>query len=137
MRFELSESLLLKLKARLLDEPVFRREPADALCIYGSFNSVAYLTLDGRVLVETWDHGPFLMHEASDDEAVSYLVAGAKTSEFPELLDLLPVKPAGGQDCAQCLGRRWARFVPEDVDVEDPDIVCDLCSGRGWIPAPT
>lgn len=100
----------------------------DAFLLDPGLGPMTYLTSDGRVILDMrgWDGEP--MREASEDEAITALVVGAKKCAIGELLDLIPAPPHEGQPCPMCAATRW--FVFGDVP-----IVCPLCRGRGWAMA--
>jgi hypothetical protein len=134
MRFTLSEALLAKLRAaqarRTGHDEIAERE--DAFMLDPGMGPPTYLTADGRVLLDVTDWEDGAVREASDDEAIAGLVAGAKKTGVTELLDLVPPCPAHAQTCAACHGGRWMQFGTEISSGKPGRIVCWECSGRGW-----
>jgi hypothetical protein len=133
VRFSIPGAILAKLRTvredrRIVDDIVERE---DAFLLDGGLGPGAYLTADGRILLDfRWDEGP--VREATDDEATSYIVVGAKKSGLAELLDLLPPRPPRASTCARCDGQRWIAFGTV-VGTNDPgQVVCWDCSG--WAP---
>jgi hypothetical protein len=91
-----------------------------------------YLGLDGRVVIWHYmeDEPPRITEDLKD--IAGGLVIGAKNNDLPELLDLLPKRPAGGVVCRLCSGRRWVEFGTR-LDGKTPEwLVCWECNGLGW-----
>lgn len=103
--------------------------PADAFVLYGGMGPCAYLTTDGRVLEDHrgWDDSEPPVREASDDEAIAWIVAGARRTGVRALLELLPRAPVGATACARCAGSRW-------ITLPVGQFVCPRCHGRGLEP---
>lgn len=108
-------------------DDVMRSE--DAFLLYGGMGTAAYLTSDGRVLHDHrgWDDAVPPVREASEDDAIAAIVAGARRTGIHALLDLLPSPPAGSSACAECAGTRW-------VTLPVGEFVCTRCAGRGFAP---
>ena len=127
MRFFISEELRQAL------ESVRRRrgysddvtESTGAFVLDLGLGPANYLTPDGRVLTDgrAWDGEE--VREATDDEAIAALVAGAKNCGVSQLLELIPPRPEGARQCHLCDGTRWAVW-------GGVTIVCPHCHGRGW-----
>ncbi len=133
MRFELNESLLALLRAAQAERAMRDRfENEDTFLLDPGMGPAAFLTADGRVLLDfaTWDGGP--LREATDDEAVGALVVGAKKTGVAELLELIPPPPDGASVCPACDGRRWIAFGHKAGSDEPGRMVCLDCRGRGW-----
>jgi hypothetical protein len=94
-----------------------------------------YLTRDGKVLEEDVILGTEL-HEIEPPVSWIAIVCGAKTLGCPELLGLLPPKPAAARICGRCGGARRSDLF---AGVEEPHepilVVCADCQGLGWLPA--
>ena len=103
----------------------------DAFLLDPGMGPLMFLTADGRVLRDgrTWDGET--LREATDDEAISALVVGAKKTGIAGLLELIPSCPSEGSQCANCQGRRMAELVPG----AGFEVICTRCSGRGWYTA--
>jgi hypothetical protein len=135
VRFEIPPTLLARLRAHRAQhsfrvDPVTERE--DAFILDPGMGPVAYLTRDGRVLLDgggLWDELP--VHEANDDEAVTFIVVGARKTGIVELMDLLPPPAPQSHPCPTCAGTRWQSITPEI------ETICTGCAGRGWLlPSP-
>ena len=134
MRFNLSTQLIEKLRERNpgghVAEEVMSTHNAFVLDL--GLGPAHYLTLDGQVLVdERWFFGA-RVREATDDEAISALVAGARKTGVQELLSLIPDPPPRSTACPRCNGSRWATLGLKDVSGGEVRVVCATCSGRGW-----
>lgn len=133
MRFDLSSSLLARLREvqeqRGNADELTERE--DAFLLDPGLGPAAYLSSDGRVIVDPqdWDGGP--VYEANDDEAITALVAGAKKMGVAELLTLIPTRPENAQICPLCDGARWYVF-GTDANEKQVELICPICCGRGW-----
>src|SRR5690348_8822798 len=99
----------------------------DAFLLDPGMGPMAYLTADGRVLLDFRTFDGEGIREASDDDAIASLVVGVKKTGIAALLDLLPPSPIGAAVCASCEGTRWMTLNPNDSP-----IVCLSCRGRGW-----
>jgi hypothetical protein len=95
-----------------------------------------YLTRDGRILTTDAFEPDLEPRETSDCERSAALVLGARNLDAPQLLELLPVRPAAASDCPRCGGSRWRRL-RGGTRIGGGDqpfmIICPDCSGRGWI----
>jgi len=113
-------------------DPQFAQDVAAAqgMLLYGTIGHAAYLRDDGSV----WFHVAALSLDTEDDEEYEWQVAtgtdrlralqmGAR--RYPELLELLPQRPADAVECLRCTGT--GRFLP--------NVYCHLCGGLGWVPA--
>jgi hypothetical protein len=106
-------------------------ERESAVCLFAGLGNPIYLTRDGRMLVgPCWPDDPPELRVANENEAIAGLVIGAKRFGNPELLTLLPPRPATASTCAPCTGTRWLRF--NDATGNPAEIVCPECGGRGW-----
>lgn len=104
----------------------------NALILTLGMGPAVYLTLDGRVLIdERWWFGDDV-REATEDEAISGIVVGAKVTGIQELLELVPPRPPEADACGQCSGARWWTLPVKDVHGNTCEIVCSACWGRGW-----
>ena len=134
MRFPVPLEILDKLRvvrdARAYIDEIEERE--DAFLLDPGLGPSAYLTADGRVLIDPRDYDAEPLREATEDEAISYLVVGARKTGVGELLALLPAPAPGSKKCARCEGRRWVRLSVQDEENPSFAVVCGDCSGRGW-----
>lgn len=113
-------------------DPQFARDVTEAhgMLLYGTIGHAAYLRADGSV----WFHVAALSLDTEDDEEYEWQVAAGTdrlrallmgTRRYPELLELLPTRPADAVECLRCTGT--GRFFP--------NVYCHLCGGLGWVPA--
>jgi hypothetical protein len=88
-----------------------------------------YFRYDGRVLVDdpTLDRS---LGEATPHEAITALILGSRNLGAPELLELLPSRPANASDCSRCSGSGWWTLL--DIHQKPFEIVCPDCHGLGW-----
>lgn len=126
----LLEALRNREASRSWRDPV--AEEFGAFLLDPGLGPAAYLMPDGRVLIDDrgiW--GGDRVREATDDEAVAAIVAGARKRDLPQLLDVLPQKPEAARTCETCSGTRWAS-IAKNMAGEPISIVCSACRGRGW-----
>jgi len=111
-------------------DPQFARDVADAqgMLLYGTIGHAAYLRADGSV----WFHVAALSLDTEDEEEYEWQPAGGSdrlrallmgARRYPELLDLLPQRPADAVECLRCTGT--GRFLP--------NVYCHLWGGLGWV----
>lgn len=96
----------------------------DAYLLDPGMGPMAYLTADGRVLLDHRSFDGDSMSEANEDQAIATIVVGARKTGIAALLDLAPAMPADAASCTRCAGTRW--------DPQLSPTVCMLCRGRGW-----
>jgi hypothetical protein len=123
---------LRALRARQRDwRPLIDAE--DVVHLYYGLGPAQFLTFDGRVLVDNYDWDGSGAYEVSEPkEAWSAVVVGADVFGCPELLRLLPRRPATASDCPACRGAGW-HFLP-CADGRQGKVVCwDVCGGLGWV----
>jgi hypothetical protein len=140
MRFTIPDSLWAALSAHREERQRQRRDAIlpdmdtlqdqveadhDAVLLDPGMGPMTYITRDGRVLLDmrTWDGDSIV--EATDDEAIAALLAGAEKTPVVALLDLLPERPPDAHECPMCSGTRYFAF-------RELQLLCMLCSGRGW-----
>jgi hypothetical protein len=107
-------------------------EAEDVVHLFYGLGPARFLAFDGRVLVDPTDWDDTDAYEVTDPkEAWSAIVVGAKVWGFPDLLRLLPDRPASALDCIQCKGTGWVSWV--DPVGNEGRVVCrDQCGGLGW-----
>ena len=142
MRFVLPAALLAQLRQRreeqratharagsldLLQDGVEREH--DAFLLDPGMGPMAYLTADGRVLLDDRSCDGTPLREATDDEAIATIVVGSRKTGITALIDVVPRVPPGGATCPRCAGGRWDRQLTT--------LPCRQCFGRGWRPDPT
>ena len=91
-----------------------------AFLVYSDIGGAALLSVDGRVWELPWDADE--AQEASVPGRLLALVIAAE--RFPDLREMLPVRPASAPDCPACQGT--GRFAGFD------NIKCLECAGLGW-----
>jgi hypothetical protein len=102
-----------------------------AVWLQTDFSTSFYLTRGGRILVTDAFEPDVRAREATEGETWSALILGAR--RFPQLLDLLPSRPADALDCGKCQGTRWWTMPARDLNGKEIRIICPDCSGKGWI----
>jgi hypothetical protein len=99
----------------------------DALYLFGTIGMEAVLRSDGTVLVAvdpSWDQPgalPPRWRPATEHERTASFVIAKK--RIPELAELLPSRPSGAVDCAQCKGTGQIIH----------GVVCMDCGALGWV----
>jgi hypothetical protein len=143
VRFELPERLLAMLRDRRDRERLERgnveqggmlawqvevEDAHDAFLLDPGMGPMLFITAQGRILVDgrSWEGEP--LREATAEEAIVAILAGASNTGIAELMTLLPPKPPGGQECPTCAGRRRAPA----PGTSGTSFVCWDCNGLGW-----
>lgn len=118
-----------------LDEYFLRHE---LVTITLGMGPAMYLSLDGRVIIWNYDDGESPC-EANDPHDIAAGVALAvERWSMPELLPLLPTRPADGHECPTCGGERWLRHSAgrwvrfSEGPANAVQAVCRICCGLGW-----
>jgi hypothetical protein len=120
----LLEQRLVDCLAGSLPGESVRRVAAEkrAFLVYSDIGGAALLSVDGRVWELPWDDED--AYEATPQGRLCALVIGAE--RFPELQELLPIRPASTPNCLGCQGTgKFSNF---------DKVRCLQCSGLGWIP---
>jgi hypothetical protein len=134
-RFELPDDLIPKLRALRAGQKDWREviDAEDVVHLYYGLGPAMFLTFDGRVLVDSFDWDETGAFEVSDPkQAWTAVIVGAKVWNFPDLLQLLPVRQQNASDCPQCKGTGRVSWV--DAVGKEGSVVCwDRCGGLGWI----
>jgi hypothetical protein len=134
MRFAIPQNTLARLRTESRMRTTHDEVTAahDAYLLDPGMGPAAYLTTDGRVLIDGrhWDETD--VREATDDEAIAAIVVGAKKTGINELIDLLPSPPQQSTACELCGGSRWITAGKDVLTGEPGRIICYECSGRGW-----
>ena len=104
----------------------------DVVRLMSSMGRAAYLGLDGRVWIGNLGEGE--MPQVVDDPKVvaSCIVRWSGVVGLPELVDVLPPMPEGGEVCPLCKGNC---VMPEDYAPPREDgfrYHCMRCGGLGW-----
>jgi hypothetical protein len=95
-----------------------------ALPVYADIAGTRFLKPNGAVLFQGSDHaGSDLTPEQSPHWQLVARLAAAE--RFPELSDLVPIRPPSVPDCPDCEGKGR---VLNDM------LRCDACYGLGWGP---
>jgi hypothetical protein len=117
--FELPKRLLSQLQRVELERGRDAvAEKNDAFLMDADSNLPSYLTWDGHVIID--DGGN--VRDATEDEKVAAVVAGARKTGLTVLLNLLPPRAPNAVTCHSCEGGRW----------KTETHVCPECHGRGW-----
>jgi hypothetical protein len=137
MRFAIPKETLERLRSasRMRDVNDDVTTSQNAFLLEPGLGPGAYLTNDGRVLIDGryWDQSE--LREATDDEAIAALVVGAFKTGISELLALLPTTPHHAVVCETCAGSRWVRAGTDVLTGEPGQMLCYKCRGRGWVQA--
>jgi hypothetical protein len=134
-RFHIPEDLIPKLRGLRARQKDWREviDAEDVVHLYYGLGPAEFLAFDGRVLVDNYDWDGTGAYKVTDPKkAWSAVVIGAKLWNFPELLQLLPIRPPDAVDCGQCQGTGWVSLV--DAEGKQGQFVCyDRCGGLGWL----
>jgi hypothetical protein len=102
----------------------------EVVCLKAGCGHAAFLRLDGRVFAENYGEGlgPVALTDARD--IASVIVRWAGDIAAPELVELLPAKPADAVVCGVCRGSRW---LPTAIMAHDDGrpLCCPRCCGLG------
>lgn len=102
----------------------------DVVCLYPGLGPALFLAFDGRIIVDDYFYETGVYEVSDPNEAWAAVVLGA-TRVLPELLCILPERPAGAADCPDCKG---GRFPCANIQQG----VRRGCGGLGWlVPGPT
>jgi hypothetical protein len=129
-----SESLRARLEQRIEDY-LAAASPANmlrhiaaarrALPLYTDIGGASLLSTDGEVWDFPWDAEQ--AEQVTGRERMLALVIGAE--RFPELKELLPVRPASAPDCPECEGTGKFGLSGSSGQV----MRCPDCAGLGWL----
>lgn len=133
-RFRIPDDLLPKLETLRTRQRKWRDviDAENVVHLYLGLGPAWFLTLDGRILVDNYEWDGTGAYEVTDPkEACLCVVIGAMILDCPELLRILPERPADAIDCPKCGGSGWL--------IRSPDgrrgVACgEVCGGLGWIP---
>jgi hypothetical protein len=136
VRFSIGPDLLAQLRRhrdqqrRQYPEWGEEEDELDAFLLHPGMGPLIYITIDGRILIDerTWN-GDAIREAVDDDEAIEYLVIGARVTGLDALFDLLPPPPPAASTCTGCVGTRW---VTPFTECPHHTFVCPECHGRGW-----
>lgn len=138
MPLEIPDSLrekLVALRAKQLSSPNPDEVVVEqgVVLLDGGMGPALYIGLDGTIVIWHYmeDESPRITDDLKDIAAA--LLVGAEKQGLPELLELLPQRPADGVVCELCSGSRWIQ-VGIKLDKRTPGrIVCVECGGVGWV----
>jgi hypothetical protein len=97
----------------------------EVVCLRAGRGHAAYLGTDGRVHYENYGQGKDKVVLTDPRHVASTIAECAGDIGVPELIDLLPARPAHGLVCRLCEGSRWASAGGDRW-------LCLLCHGLGW-----
>ena len=105
-----------------------RLRELDGLYLFGTIGMEAALLRDGTVRVwsaDSWFHSEeYTERAATPEEHIAAIVFGSEN--WPELRELLPLRPATARTCSVCAGVARAK----------QGLICPNCQGLGWVNAP-
>jgi hypothetical protein len=84
-----------------------------------------YLTRDWRIFTTDAIEPSARPRIASARGHSGALVLGARNLDAPQLLSLLPPRPASARDCRRCGGERWSSLGQSGKQI------CSDCNGKG------
>jgi len=122
----------VELERRWLNAAAFVRDRAKSgqLVLLREWTQTTVITRNGDVLVVDTEEGA---PDRPATQAERYLALFHSIRQFPELLSLLPPRPAGASDCPDCLGTGLHREVLSNPVLRS---VSCRCGGAGWISLP-
>jgi hypothetical protein len=103
----------------------------EVVCLQAGGGHAAYFGTDGRVHYENYGEGMDKVILNDPRDVASAIVKCAGDIGMPELIDLLPARPANAFVCRLCGGTRWE----SPASTGDPDgrpWCCRRCRGLGW-----
>jgi hypothetical protein len=109
-------------------EPDIIEQRLNAFLLDPGLGPPVYLTADGRVVWDGWYE--WTKNAPTERDAYASLIVGAKKTGVAALLDLLPPRPDGADDCLGCVGKRWSDV--SSASGERFQIICGVCRGLGW-----
>jgi hypothetical protein len=83
---------------------------------------------DGALFAFVWDDPYELMPETDTRVCNIALFNGAQ--KFPEMMELIPMRPANARECDYCKGSGVVVGLPPDL----AKAVRCYCGGLGWVP---
>ena len=85
---------------------------------------------NGDILSFVWDE-PYNL-QLEHDTRICNLVLFQGSKKFPELVDLVPSRPATAVDCFHCRGTGIEPYITEHG--LSADVFVCYCGGLGWLP---
>lgn len=120
-------------RPRVVDELFVEDE---VVCLMSGMGTAAYLGLDGRVWVGNLGEGELPRVLDDPQDVASCIVRWAEAVGLPELVEVLPPTPEGGDVCSLCKG---TREMPAEI-MSRPEgsvmLFCRRCGGLGWTMPP-
>ena len=141
---ELSEKIAATLKAFVensepyilkFSDPIDLRKVAAELNVLPmslNFSACYGVRPDGEVVMIDFDEdAPYKLHLETDPR-ICRLVLCQGAKKFPELNELVPIRPSDAEDCLSCGG---TGIEPMNIKLgfDEERIVC-WCGGLGWLP---
>lgn len=109
-------------------EPDEVEQRIDGFILDPGLGPPVYLAGDGRIVWDGWYE--WSKTAPTQRDACASLVVGAKKTGVACLLELLPARPDGAEDCLACSGTGWTDML--SASREPFQIVCGVCGGLGW-----
>lgn len=128
-----------QLRAGTARRPDLAGAAGDVMYVYGSIGVDAALTSTGEIWVAEYDFdtvegtaATVTWRRTGGVERLGFIVIAAR--RFPELRALLPARPAGAADCADCRGTGdWHLFSGDRKEsLRIRGMICKTCGGMGW-----
>ena len=140
-RFEIPADLVPILRQLRARQKPWRGliEDEDVVHLFYGMGPARFLTLDGRVLVDSVDWDDSAVYEVTEPkEAWAALMVGVITFKCEALRRLLPARPPTALTCPWCKGtgqrnvRKLIPSHPTKPTEKDFEVVCDF-HGLGWV----
>jgi hypothetical protein len=133
IRPELSQQIVARIKAYVdtTIEPFNHQRIVDALgvlplcCDWAGCHAIRP---DGEIIVFLTDHPDEWRIE--DDPRLRNTAIYQGSLKYPELKELIPIRPPDAQVCSNCQGTGTD---PMALQLKSDHIIC-FCGGLGWIP---
>jgi hypothetical protein len=97
----------------------------EVVCLRAGGGHAAYLGTDGRVYYENYGEGKDTVVLTDPRAVACTIVTCAGDIGLPQLIDMLPTRPANGFVCRLCQGGRWESAGADQW-------CCRRCRGLGW-----
>ena len=103
-----------------------------AVLVDGSLGYDCYVSPEGDLILETYDVGSDEPPTVDRSRHAQLVVLLFGSRNLPQLAELLPKRPSGVPDCSGCNGTGWTH---QEIyrHFGGEGIVCQKCSGLGWV----